>query len=87
MKHINAQNIAALAWIAALCTLAILSLYLSPSLAATLSRGADLGTALSVERSMIYPLCAIKMQAAAVRRARRACRWPDLFPCLDFSMS
>ena len=62
MKHINAQNIAALAWIAALCTLAILSLYLSPSLAGTLSRGADLGATLSVVRSMIYPLCAIKIR-------------------------
>ena len=62
MKHINAQNIAALAWMAALCTLAILSLYLSPALAATLSRGADLGTTLSVVRSMIYPLCAIKFR-------------------------
>jgi hypothetical protein len=62
MKHINAQNIAALAWIAVLCTLAILSLHLSPSLVATLSRGADLGATLSVVRSMIYPRCAIKIR-------------------------
>jgi hypothetical protein len=62
MKHINAQNIAALAWIAVLCTLAILGLHLSPSLVATLSRGADLGATLSVVRSMIYPLCAIKIR-------------------------
>jgi hypothetical protein len=62
MKHINAQNIAALAWIAGLCALAILGLCLSPAFAATLSRGADLGTTFSVVRSMIYPLCAIKFR-------------------------
>jgi hypothetical protein len=60
MKHFNVQNIAALAAIAALCALAILGLCLSPSFAATLPRGADLGTTLSMVRSMSYPLCAIK---------------------------
>lgn len=62
MKHINAQNIAALAGIAGLCALAILSLCLSPSFAATLPRGGDLGTTLSAVRSMIYPLCATKFR-------------------------
>jgi hypothetical protein len=62
MKHINEQNIAVLAGIAGLCALALLCLCLSPALAATLSRGADLGTTLSVVRPMIYPLCAIKFR-------------------------
>jgi hypothetical protein len=62
MKHIDEQNIAALAGIAGLCALAFLCLCLSPGLAATLSRGADLGTTFSVVRSMIYPLCAIKFR-------------------------
>jgi hypothetical protein len=62
MKPINAQNIAALAGIAALCALAFLCLCLSPAFAATLPRGADLGTALAVMRSMIYPVCAIKFR-------------------------
>ena len=62
MKPINEQNITALAGIAGLCALAFLSLCLSPAFAATLSRGADLGTTLSVVRSMIYPLCAIKFR-------------------------
>ena len=47
MKHITEQNIAVLAGIAVLCTLALLSLWLSPALAATLSRGADFGTTFS----------------------------------------
>lgn len=59
MKHITEQNITALAGIAALCVLALLSLCFSPALAATLSRGADFSTTFSVVRSMIYPLCAI----------------------------
>jgi hypothetical protein len=62
MKHINKQNIAVLAGIAGLCALALLCLCLSPGLAATLSRGAELGTTLSVVRSMIYPVCAIKFR-------------------------
>ena len=62
MKPINTQNITALAGIGALCALAILGLCLSPAFAATLSRGTDLGTTLSVVRSMIYPLCAIKFR-------------------------
>lgn len=62
MKHIDEQTIAVLAGIAGLCALAFLALCLSPALAATLSRGVDLGTTLSVVRSMIYPLCAIKFR-------------------------
>ena len=62
MKPINAPNIAALAGIAGLCALAILGLGSSPMFAATPSRGADLGTTLSVGRSIAYPLCAIKFR-------------------------
>src|SRR3974390_2837470 len=47
MKHINQQNIAILAGMAALCALAFLCLGLSPALTATLSRGADFGPTLS----------------------------------------
>ena len=74
MKHINTQNIAALAGIAGLCALAFLGLCLSPAFAATLPRGADLGTTLSVVRSMIYPLCAIK------------CRLPPFGACARLSI-
>jgi hypothetical protein len=56
MKPINTQNITALAGIGALCALAILGLCLSPAF------GTDLGTTLSVVRSIIYPLCAIKFR-------------------------
>ena len=74
MKHISEQNMAALAGIAGLGALAFLCLCLSPALAATLSRGADLGTMLSVERSMVYLLCAIKL------------RLPHLGACARVSM-
>ena len=74
MKHFNDQDIAALTGVAALCALALLSLCLSPALAATLSRGADLSTAFPAMQSMIYPLCAIK------------CRLPPLGACARWSI-
>jgi hypothetical protein len=62
MRPISAENIAALAGIAGLCALAFLGVCLSPTFAATLSRGSNLGVTLSMVRSMIYPLCAIKFR-------------------------
>jgi hypothetical protein len=60
MKHFNVQTLAALAAIAALCALGVLGLCLSPSFAAMMPRGTDLGTTLSMVRTMTYPVCAIK---------------------------
>lgn len=59
-KYLTEQDIALLTRIAVLCALALLIASVSPALAATLSRGAEFSTTLSVVRSMIYPLCAIK---------------------------
>lgn len=72
MKHINAENIATLAAIAGLCALAVLGFCLSPAFVAGLSRGTDLGTSLSLVRSAIYPLCAIKFRLPPLGACARA---------------
>jgi hypothetical protein len=59
-KYVTKNDIAALARIAAFCALAVLSVDLSPALAAMLSRGADFSVALSAVRSLIGPLGAVR---------------------------
>jgi hypothetical protein len=59
-RYVTKHNIATLARIAALCALAVLSVDLSPALAAMLSRGADFSITLSAMRSLIGPLCVVR---------------------------
>ena len=81
-NYVTKQNITALAGISVLCILALLSVGFSPAFAATLSRSADLGTTLSIVRSMIYPLCAIKLWVSSFGAGGEG-RWIRSFPCLD----
>ena len=59
-KYMTRRNVTAVTRMTALVALAVLSVNLSPALAATLSRSVDVSATVSAVWSMIGPFCAIK---------------------------
>ena len=59
-KYLTNRNITAVAGMAVLCALALLSVSIAPAIAATMSRGPDVTAMLSAMWSMIDPLAAIR---------------------------